>query len=331
MSQLRHEDSSFVPLDSTAATAVATLSPHLTEAMQRYQEYRAMRGSTAQGLTAIRRYVQDFIHWCAERDVQRLEQLTPQVLLRYQQYLHAYRQMNGQALLVNSRLAKLVPVRGWLAWLVRNGEITANPASAMELPKSDRMLPRSLLTLADVECVLAVPDTATTIGLRDRAMMEVLFSTGIRRMELAGLQQTDLDLQRRVLLVRCGKGRKDRMLPLGERAARWVERYLASARPKLIRSADSGRVFPAQGGQPLSLPWLSQIVSLHVRAAGLGKRSSCHLLRHAMAMLMLEGGADIRYIQVMLGHAQLVTTQIYTHVAIGQLQAVHAATHPGAR
>jgi integrase/recombinase XerD len=327
MSDLRSEESSLFDRQDAEPASLASM----LDAMHEYLGYRAMRGSTAQGLTAIRRYVRDFIDWCATQGINELRQISPDVLLRYQQFLHAYRQKNGMPLLVNSRLAKLVPVRGWFSWLARTGVIQINPTSAMELPRPDGGLPRTLLSLTDVERVLAVPNLATPIGLRDRVMMEVLFSTGIRRMELAGLQFNDLDLPRRVLLVRCGKARKDRMVPMGERAARWVERYLASGRAQLLRDGpDAGWLFPGMGGRRIALPWLSQIVSLHVRAAKLGKRGSCHLMRHAMATLMLEGGADIRYIQAMLGHAQLVTTQIYTHVAIGTLQAVHAATHPGA-
>jgi integrase/recombinase XerD len=327
MSHLRSEESS---LFDRRDAEPASLTPML-DAMHEYLDYRAMRGSTAQGLTAIRRYGRDFIDWCVTQRINALRQISPDVLLRYQKFLHAYRQKNGQPLLVNSRLAKLVPVRGWFCWLARTGVIHVNPTSSMELPRPDGGLPRTLLSLADVERVLAVPNLATPIGLRDRVMMELLFSTGIRRMELAGLQLSDLDLPRRVLLVRCGKARKDRMVPMGERAARWVECYLAAGRARLLRDGpDAGWLFPGLGGRRIALPWLSQIVSLHVRAAKLGKRGSCHLMRHAMATLMLEGGADIRYIQAMLGHAQLVTTQIYTHVAIGKLQAVHAATHPGA-
>jgi integrase/recombinase XerD len=178
--------------------------------------------------------------------------------------------------------------------------------------------------------VLAVPDVGTPCGLRDRAMMELLLCTGIRRMELAGLAITDLDAQRGSLLVRSGKYRNDRLLPVGARALAWVQRYLQQSRPRLLGTADCGRLFVGHGGRPLSLNQLSTLMSQHVRSAGIGKRGSCHLFRHSMATLMLDGGADIRYIQVMLGHAQLGTTQIYTHVAIGRLQQVHAATHPAA-
>jgi integrase/recombinase XerD len=120
-------------------------------------------------------------------------------------------------------------------------------------------------------------------------------------------------------------------VPLGERAAHWLRRYLEEARPALARRPEEPAVFVGSGGRPLSLNWLSTLVGRHVRAALAGRPGSCHVLRHAMATMMLEGGADIRYIQLMLGHAQLVTTQIYTHVAIGRLQAVHATCHPYAR
>lgn len=304
----------------------------LHAALQRYLDERGLRGSTPQGLYAIRRYGQDFIRWCAGRGVHHISQISVPILRDYQAALHTYRQANGKPLSVNSRLAKLVPLRGWLLWLARQGELPADLCGAMVLPRADRVLPRGLLAQQDVEALLAAPDLSNPIGLRDRAMLELLYSSGLRRMELAGLQLRDLDLSRNMLWVRQGKGRKDRVLPLTESAVHWMTRYLAEARPLFVgHRVDPGQVFVGRFGKPLSLAWLSQIVAQHVRAAHPGRAGSCHLLRHAMATLMLEGGADIRYIQAMLGHAQLVTTQIYTHVAIGKLQAVHAQSHPGAR
>lgn len=180
--------------------------------------------------------------------------------------------------------------------------------------------------------MLAGPNLAKATGLRDRALLELLFATGIRRMEAAAAQLSELDLARQLLLVRCGKGRKDRMVPVGERAAGWLRRYLQDARPELaMRRPGETVLFLGAGSKPLSLNWLSTLVAGYVRAVLAGKPGSCHLLRHAMATMMLEGGADIRYIQLMLGHSQFATTQIYTHVAIGALQAVHATCHPGAR
>lgn len=325
---------SAIPSDAAPAPAAAPIdAPGLTleTSLAQYLQHRALRGSTAQGLYAIERYGGDFIRWCAERGHHFVREVTARRLAAYTRWLHAYRQKNGQPLAVTSRLAKLVPLRGWLRWLARKGQLRLALLDGLDLPGSPRTLPRQLLTLRDVRAALAVPDPRTPTGLRDRALLELLFATGVRRMEAATLELADVDLQRGVALVRCGKGRRDRMLPLGERAVHWLRRYLDDARPLLAKAGGPTALFLSAKGAGLSLNWLSMLVSQHIRAAGLGKRGSCHLLRHAMATLMLEGGADIRYIQAMLGHAQLVTTQIYTHVAIGSLQAVHARCHPGVR
>jgi integrase/recombinase XerD len=161
--------------------------------------------------------------------------------------------------------------------------------------------------------------------------MEVLYATGMRRTELARLALDDIEPERALVLIRQGKGRKDRLIPLGERALHWVQQYLSQARPQLAWNADDKTLFLSNEGNPLNPMWLSRVIAQRIERAELGKHGSCHLLRHTMATLMLEGGADIRFIQVMLGHAELSTTQIYTQVAIKQLQQVHARTHPGAR
>ncbi len=158
----------------------------------------------------------------------------------------------------------------------------------------------------------------------------MFYGTGIRRAELAHLNLRDLDADRRTLIVRQGKGRKDRMIPIGARALAWIDRYLAEARPRLAGEPDDGTLFLTVDGTPFSLDRLTQLVRDYVKASGVGKQGACHLFRHTMATLMLEGGADIRYIQAMLGHAELSTTQIYTQVSIRALQAVHTATFPGA-
>ena len=173
-------------------------------------------------------------------------------------------------------------------------------------------------------------DLSDPAGVRDRAMLEVLYSTGIRRGELANLSLFDLDVERSTLLVRQGKGRKDRMVPIGSRALAWVTRYLTEVRPTLVAEPDDGAMFVSAEGFGFSPDRLTQIARSYVQASGVQKQGACHLFRHTMATLMLEGGADIRYIQAMLGHAELSTTQIYAQVSIRALQAVHAATHPGA-
>jgi integrase/recombinase XerD len=159
-------------------------------------------------------------------------------------------------------------------------------------------------------------------------MLELLYATGIRRSELARLAVFDLDAERLTLTVRQGKGRKDRMIPTGARAAVWTARYLADARLRLATEPDDGTLFLAVDGTGFGVDRLTGLVASYVKRSGVGKPGACHLFRHTMATLMLEGGADIRFIQQMLGHADISTNQIYTQVSLRQLRAIHAATHP---
>jgi integrase/recombinase XerD len=215
-------------------------------------------------------------------------------------------------------------------WLARENRILYNPASELELPNAERRLPAAVLSQGEAEAILAVPDLHDPLGLRDRAMLELFYATGIRRGELARLRVFDLDVERLVLAVRQGKGKKDRMIPTGQRAAAWIARYLTDVRPRLVVEPDDGILFLTVDGTVFSLDRLTGLVADYVKRSGVGKPGACHLFRHTMATLMLEGGADIRFIQQMLGHADISTTQIYTQVSLRQLRAIHAATHPGA-
>jgi len=159
----------------------------------------------------------------------------------------------------------------------------------------------------------------------------ILYSTGLRRRELARLELTDIDRQRGTILVRCGKGRKDRVVPIGQRALRWLDKYLAQTRPQLAVDPAVAHVFITHYGRPMHVNHLSFMVRGYLVRAGVTKRGSCHLFRHSTATLMLENGADIRFIQALLGHTCLSTTEIYTHVSITKLQQVHAQTHPAGK
>jgi integrase/recombinase XerD len=223
-----------------------------------------------------------------------------------------------------------------LAWATRAKRITVNPAAELVMPKLPKRLPRAVLSVSEMERVLAAPDLATALGLRDRAILEVLYSTGIRRMELVGLDCTDVDPERGTLFVREGKGKKDRLVPIGERAIRWTERYVDQVRPKLIersalravRNRSTIALFLSARGTRLRATKLTDRLHQYLSKAGIEKPGSVHIFRHTMATLMHDAGADIRDLQEMLGHAQLSTTEIYTHVSIERLKAVHARTHP---
>lgn len=301
----------------------------LTAAMHRYLEALGVKGYRPMGIATAGRYVLDFIGWAEERGVGHPSQVSRAVLERYQRWLHHYRKKDGMPLSIAGQRCKLVPLRGFFKWLTRVGEIPANPAADLELPKKLRRLPRVVLTETEAERVMAAVDLGTPIGLRDRAMLEVLYATGMRRNEMARLTIGDLDAERCVVLIREGKGGADRMIPLGERALHWVGQYLERGRPELAWNERDATLFLGNEGKPLSPLWLSTVIAKRVDAAELGKRGGCHLWRHTMATLMLEGGADLRFIQAMLGHVELSTTQIYTQVAIRKLQQVHALTHPG--
>ncbi len=269
-----------------------------------------------------------FVAWCHDRGLTEPTEVTRPILEHYQRYLFHYRKKDGSPLTFRSQHSRLVPVRVWFRWMARQHHILHNPASELELPRLEHRLPKSVLTVTEIEQVLAQPDTNDPLGLRDRALMETLYSTGMRRLELANLKLYDLDTERGTVTIRQGKGKKDRVIPIGERAAAWVEKDVREARPQLVVEPDDRTVFLSNAGEPFCLDHLSDLVREHVDAANVGKRGACHMFRHSMATLMLENGADIRYIQQMLGHADLKTTQIYTQVSIRQLKRIHSATHP---
>jgi integrase/recombinase XerD len=269
-----------------------------------------------------------FVGWCHDRGVTEPTEVMRPILEHYQRHLFEYRKKNGEALSFRSQHARLMPLRVWFRWLARQHYLLHNPASEIELPRLEHRLPKHVLSVPEVEQVLAQPSIHDPLGLRDRAILETLYSTGMRRMELIHLKIYDLDTDRGMLTIRQGKGKKDRVIPIGERAAAWVEKYLREVRPNLVTEPDDRTVFLSNAGEPFCLDHLSNLVRDYVDKADIGKRGACHLFRHSMATLMLENGADIRFIQQMLGHADLNTTQIYTHVSIRKLKEIHTATHP---
>jgi integrase/recombinase XerD len=275
-------------------------------------------------------YIGEWVKWCHERGLSRPAEITKPLLERYQRHLYHHRKTNGQPLSFASQTQHLVPVRAFFKWLCRHNHLLSNPASDLDLPRGAKRLPKHILTAAEAEHVLGRPPVDDPLGLRDRAILETFYSTGMRRMELLGLKLHDLDEERGTVLIRQGKGRKDRMIPMGERAFAWVRRYLDEARPRLALAPDDGTVFLTNAGTAFEPNRLTQLARDYVDAAETGKRGACHLFRHTMATLMLEGGADIRYIQQQLGHAELSTTQIYTQVSIRTLKEVHTRTHPAA-
>ena len=264
-------------------------------------------------------------------DHQALDDVEDGLLLERQSHLFYYRKADGQPLTATTQMRALARIKDWFRWLVRGNHLLSNPASELEMPRVPvRLLPQ-VLSPDEVEAILAGPDVATALGLRDRALLEVLYSTGIRRKELVSLSVFDVNFARGTAFVRQGKGRKDRVVQVGERALAWLRRYLDETREAWAADPSETALWLTQDGQRISLDRVSVLARGYVKRAGSGKPGACHLFRHAAATAMLENGADIRFIQSMLGHASIHTTEIYTHVSIETLKAVHAATHPGAK
>lgn len=273
-------------------------------------------------------YMRRFIIWCEERGLVRPNEISKAIVERYQRYLFHSRKKNGDPLSFRSQSFHLISIRAYFKWLTKNNYILYNPAAEIDLPKIERRLPRAVLNQSEAEAVLAQADVNDSQGLRNRAIMETLYSTGMRRMEVIGLKLYDLDVERGTIFIRQGKGRKDRMIPIGERCIMWIEKYRYEVRPELASYPDDSTIFLTQLGQAFTQARLTQMVRRYVNKAETGKSGSCHLFRHTFATLMLEGGADIRYIQSMLGHARLDTTQIYCQVSISALKQIHTTTHP---
>ncbi len=296
--------------------------------LARYLDISQIQGTSANTVKRRDSALRRFIEWCDDRGVDDPKTVTKPMLERYQRYLYHYRKTDGEPLSVGSQHVLLTPIKGWFKWLTQENYLLYNPASELIIPKKPKSLPRSVLTIEQVLQVLNQPNTNTPDGLRDRAILEVFYATGIRRSELATLSDYDIDTPRQALLVREGKYNKDRYLPLGERALYWVNRYRFEVRESLLCDYREERLFLTDYGEPFKGSYLGHLVKGYIERADINVTGSCHLFRHAMATHMLENGADIRFIQAMLGHADLSTTEIYTRVSIEKLQQIHAATHP---
>ena len=319
------------PRGTTSASPASRAPGAWADAVARYLEALRLTHYAADTVHVRTLYLKYFAAWATAHGITKPEDVTRADVERYQRWLYHYRKRTGGPLSVWSQHGRLVAVNGLFRWLTKQRALPANPAAELELPRvTAQRLPQPLSD-GEITDLLARADPTTSIGLRDRAILETGYSTGLRRMELIRLRLYDLDLARGVLAVREGKGRKDRVVPIGERAIVWLQRYLDRARPEFVVEPDEGTIFLTRRGRPFHPNHLSRLTRDYVVAAGIAKRGACHLLRHTMATAMLEHGADIRVIQEILGHARLTTTQLYTRVSIRLLKAVHTATHPAAR
>lgn len=220
----------------------------------------------------------------------------------------------------------LSSMRRLYQYLVREELLKDDPTAQIDAPKLDRPLPKSL-TEQEVEDLLAAPITGEVLGLRDRTMLEVIYASGLRVSELVGLQLEQLNLQQGLVRI-IGKGGKERLVPLGEEAINWLGRFMEEARPVLVKGYMTNAVFPSRRGSAMSRQAFWQMIKRYAKQAGISKEISPHTLRHAFATHLINHGADLRVVQLLLGHSSLSTTQIYTHVARERLKNLHSQHHP---
>ena len=278
-------------------------------------------GLSKNTLEAYRRDLALFAGWLAQERGRGLLQASEEDLSAY----FAYRFV--QARLRASSQARLhSSLKRFYRYMLRESRLDADPTLRLDPPKKPQRFPKSL-TEADVEALLAAPKVSTEFGLRDRAMLEMLYATGLRVSELVGLKLMEINADMGVVRI-FGKGNKERMVPIGEEASAWLARYLQEARPKLLRRAQSEAVFVTTRGAAMSRQAFWYLIKKHAQTSIPGKSLSPHTLRHAFATHLLNHGADLRVVQMLLGHADISTTQIYTHVARERLKQLHQKHHP---
>lgn len=289
---------------------------------------RAYSPRTLEGYRGTLRHLVDFL---AQRKVHQIQDVTSQVLAEYQNRLVSVGGIDGRQLTPGSRAFRIGHVRCFFLFLVRRGIILTNPAHDMALPRCPRRPPTGILDLAAMKRLLLAPDISTPLGLRDRAIVELFYSTGVRVSELVGLDVFDIDLAGGELRVKRGKGGGSRQVPVGPAAVVWVGRYIKEARSRVVGHESQTALFLSQEGHRMSRRTISTMVATLAKRAQIKQRVTPHALRHAFATHMLRGRASLRHLQEMLGHKRLTTTQVYTRLDITDLKRVHRRCHPRGR
>lgn len=299
--------------------------------LDRYLKSLRRRGYSPKSIDAYSINLRHFVGYLVQIGIDRAGEIDRDTVLSYQSALYTATAIRGPArpLSLKTQAHRLITVQGFLRFLVKEGQLLFNPAADLELPKAGpRNPPRNVPTEAEVTLLLSAPDPRTVLGIRDRALLETLYSTGMRVGELVRLKLYDIDLTRGMAQVIGGKGGKDRVVPLGRMAIRALRAYLKSSRPKLLRNPAQNALFLSYTGEKHlggAIRHLFRLLNVRLKLA---RKITPHGLRHACATHMLRRKASIRHIQELLGHRQLSTTQLYTHVEIEDLKAVHRRTHP---
>ena len=299
---------------------MAPLSEYLGY-LDRYQSFLLVeKGLSRKTLDAYSADLIRFGRFLEKNETAAVADIDTQLILGY--LIHLRKRELGP----RSRARHLISLRGFFSFLTREKIIETNPASQIDLPKTGMQLP-DVLSVADVEALINAPDRTKPEGLRDAAMLELIYGTGLRVSELIGLEMTGINLEAGFVRV-FGKGGKERVVPVGRMATDAIRAYLEDSRPRLLKSGSSPHLFVTRRGGGMTRQSFWNLIGRYSRLAKLKKKVTPHTLRHSFATHLLEGGADLRAVQTMLGHADISTTQIYTHVAQRKLMEAHKKYHP---
>jgi len=271
--------------------------------------------------------VRALLGWLEGRGIE-LQDVRTQDLLAYQADLLAARKADGTPYSTSLHTNRITAMKSFFRFLYRRGFLLQDPAAAVEYPRVEHRLPSNVLTRQEARRILEAPDDGTNAGVRDRAILETFYATGLRVSELSRLTVHDVDTEERVLRIVQGKGGRDRNVPLTAAAGEAINAYLQRARPRMRGARHSALLFLAPRGGRMHISSLNDVVHSWAKKAGIKRRVTCHTFRHSVATHLLKGGADIRHIQAFLGHRSLQTTERYTRVEISDLKAVIRRAHP---
>tara|TARA_R110001583_G_scaffold54668_1_gene167003 strand:+ start:1718 stop:2671 length:954 start_codon:yes stop_codon:yes gene_type:complete len=296
-----------------------------------YFELCLAKGQSSDTLRGKRGGLKKFFLWCLERNVTRIDQIDLDLMDDYAAYLNAYRKpLDKRPLCLAQKRNLLTFVKTFIKYMYVKNLLPTNPLENIELPSRGQQIPKALYSVDEIETILEQPLLFGIKGLRDRAILECLFATGIRRGELVELNIDDIKFSERLIRV-YGKGDKERLVPISIRGCEWLAFYIGKIRPMFAFIGSGKCLFLANNGKRYAPGKVSDMASLYVKLAGFDRTGACHLYRHNTATTMLDNGADLRHIQEMLGHASILTTQLYTHVSRKKLSEVYNDTHPSAK
>lgn len=299
----------------------------LHQLIEEFMRHLRMHGFSPKSIQCLSFHLKAFAAYLEKRGVRKIPEITGQVLRDYQREIYWSISKRGKPYTFQTQNAKLYSLRSFFRYLSAENLILTDPSLHLRLRKADRT-PKVILSLSEVEALLSQPNLRTLKGLRDRAILEMFYSTGIRRMELMNLDIFDVDLDSELLSIRGGKGGKDRKVPLGRHAAYYLARYLEGRKKNQKARLENALFICPRNGKRIDYQTVNLLVRDYAKRAGIEKKVTCHVLRHTCATHMLEGGADLRYVQELLGHGSIESTQVYLSVSKDALKKAHKKSHP---